>query len=126
MRRYPGSRPGYAALRVLVVFAAAAAGCTTMQAVEQPSAERMIDPGDTVFVSVQDGRRLELEFAEWTAEALSGSEVSSGILQRIRNETIDRVEVEKYSVLMNVGLGVVILAMGAAIGADAFERGLDY
>lgn len=111
-------------LAVYLCWAAmlAASGCTTMQPVERQSAAESIEPGDAVFVDTRDGRELELVFADWTSEALTGTD-ETGILQKIENEDIARVEVQRVSVAKSVGLGVLaagVVAAAAGGGGDGY------
>lgn len=118
---------GLCRLALLFTLAAAASGCTSMQALERESAARSIEPGDTVFVSIRDGRELELAFDGWSSDGLTGTD-ETGILQKIDNEDIDNVQVKRLSVWKNVGLAVVvvgILAKGADDIVDGIEEALE-
>lgn len=98
----------------------AAAGCTTLQTVDQSGAAHTIEPGDTVVVTMRDGRELGLAFGDWTDEALTGTD-EAGILQKIDREDIARVEVRRYSVLRSIGVGAVVAGVALAAASDSSD-----
>lgn len=114
---YGSCAPGLRGLTLLLVLVSALSGCTSMQALDRESAARSIDAGDTVFVSTQNGRELELAFDAWSSDGLTGTD-DAGILQKIDNEDIENVRVKKFSVWKNVALGAAILGVAAALAVD--------
>ncbi|MGH8196292.1 MAG: hypothetical protein ACREQ8_18140 [Woeseiaceae bacterium] len=124
-RRKPavaGGRPWSREVHSLIVYFSCAAmlvasGCATMHTVD-PQAESEIEPGERVVVSLQDGREVELSFESWTSAGLTGTD-ETGILQKIEPEDIARVEVERYSPLRSIGLGIVVIGVVAAAAYDS-------
>jgi hypothetical protein len=101
-------------------------GCTTMQPIDRATAASTVEPGQTVLVTTHDGRELELFLDDWTSEALTGTD-ELGLAQKIENDDIARVEVERVSIARSVGLGVAIVGVAAGIAAAAGDGdGIDY
>lgn len=93
--------------------------CTTMQPVDRQSAATTLEPGDAVVVTMHDDSQFELVFDDWTSEALLGTD-AYGIRQKIDNDDIARVEIERTSMARSVGLGLAVVGMLAA-GAYAAD-----
>lgn len=103
----------------------AASGCTTLHTVEpqgEAGTSGGIEPGETVVVSLRDGRELELSFVDWTSAGLTGTD-EVGILQKIESRDIARVEVERYSVVRSIGVGVAVLGVAAAAASASGGSG---
>ncbi len=111
-----GDRIGFG--QVFVTYRESRAGMPTVTQVSRVGGASPIEPGEMVVVSLQDGRELELSFESWTSAGLTGTD-ETGILQKIEPEGIARVEVERYSPLRSIGLGIVVIGVVAAAAYDS-------
>lgn len=96
----------------------ATSACTTMQPVDRQSAATMLEPGDRIVVTTHDDSQFELVLDDWTSEALLGTD-EFALRQKIDNDDIARVEIERTSMAKSVGLGLVVVGVIAAGAAAA-------
>ena len=121
-----GLTPRALAVWLCAATIAGAPGCTAMRTIEAPAAQESwaeIQAGDTVALTLRDGRQVELKFVERTDQAVTGRD-ASGTSLTVESTDIESAKVERLSAGRNVLLGVTVVGVGFAVAAAEVGKSL--
>jgi hypothetical protein len=131
---FPQQRPSLTFLhepRSLVAFLCSivllSSGCVVTRSVDPQSAsagevQEALAPGEPVQLLLQDGRAIDLDFEQWTAEHFIGTD-QSDLQQSIAWEDISQLQVSRTSGIRTTLLILAVAGFVLGIAASAADYG---